>query len=200
MRLMFPNKFVFQVSQHVWIDDNGVPSVTDNGGTLYPAGFFRNQESREAFGIVEVVEDPQPDPRYFDATADPENPGKWIATPKANLKDSLKAHAAAKRWEKEVGGITVGDMFIPTDERTRSVLTSAWASAKLDPGFFIPDWKVAPGVYVPLDNATIIAIAEAVRDHTRACFSLNKDVDALIDSGEITTFEAVDKAFNPPPM
>lgn len=111
------------------------------------------------------------------------------------LRNALKAYAANKRWQKEIGGIEFGGMPIPTDERTQNVITAAYASATLDPQFSIPSWKVAPGVYVPLDNATIIALAQAVRSHVQSCFTLNGQVDAEIDAGNILSAADVDEAF-----
>lgn len=108
---------------------------------------------------------------------------------------ALKSYAAQKRWEKETGGVTVGGIPIPTDERTQGVLTAAYASAVADPEYAIDDWKVAPGVYASLDNQTIRAIAVAVRGHVQACFSLNRTVDQAIDAGEIVDTAGVDAAF-----
>lgn len=107
----------------------------------------------------------------------------------------LYAYAAAARWKKETGGIVVYGMPIATDERTQGVLTAAYASAINDPGFTIPAWKIAPGTYVTLDNATILNIAAAVRAHVQACFSKNREVDAAIAAGTITTTAQIDTAF-----
>ncbi len=37
-------------------------------------------------------------------------------------KDELIAYAADKRWQKEVGGVTIGGVLYPTDRETQSLL------------------------------------------------------------------------------
>lgn len=109
--------------------------------------------------------------------------------------DVLKSVAAAKRWEVENGGCAVaGFGVVPTDERTRAVLTAAYIKASTNPAYTIPKWKVGPGSYVTLTAAQIIAMANAVEAHVQACFSVNGDVDDEIDAETITTLEAIDAA------
>jgi hypothetical protein len=122
--------------------------------------------------------------------------GSWSLQSAADArKAALYAHAAKRRWGRETSGITVGQLSIPTDERTQSVLTAAYARAKADKAYSIPRWKLGPGVYAPLSNAQIVALGEAVVSHVQACFDLNADVDALIASGEITVETQIDALF-----
>ena len=107
----------------------------------------------------------------------------------------LKSYAAGVRWLREIGGVSVGGMPVPTDARTQSVLTAAYASAVADAEYAIADWKVAPGTYVALSNATIRAVAVAVRSHIQACFTKNREVDEAIDAGQITGTAGIDAAF-----
>lgn len=107
----------------------------------------------------------------------------------------LKAYAAAMRWAKETGGVVFGGVPIPTDERTQMVLSGAYARAKGDPSYSIPNWKLESGAYTSLSNAQIIAIAEAVADHIQACFDLNAQADDGIEAGTITTEAEIDALF-----
>lgn len=84
------------------------------------------------------------------------------------------------RWQRETGGTTLNGTPIATDRDSQAKLTAAWATAKDDPAYTIDNWKVAPGVFVTLDAATIIAAGEAARAHVQACF----DREAVL-SGEI---------------
>ena len=125
--------------------------------------------------------------RVVRSTPTPPDPGPPT---KAQLLD----RAAAKRWEIETGGIILNDAPIPTDERTRGVLTAAYVKAQADAAYLITDWKIGPGTYTTLDAATIIAMANAVEAHVQACFSANKAVDAKINDNTYTTMAQVDGA------
>lgn len=163
-------------------------------GVQYPAYWLRNTDSREALKAVEIIEEPMPDTRLGSAVEDPENPGKWIYTPMSaeNRQNVLMDYAALKRWEKQNNGTSLGT---PSDTYTQTVLSAAWASAKLDSEFTI-NWKASKGVYITLDSVAIIAMAEDVRQHIQYCFDLNKQVDEKILANEITTFEEVDEIYS----
>jgi len=117
-----------------------------------------------------------------------------ITVIRAPTKAQLLDRAAAKRWEIETGGITLNNAPIPTDERTRGVLTAAYVKAQADANYVITDWKVGPGTYTTLDAATIIAMANAVEAHVQACFTANKIVDAKINNDTYTTMAQIDGA------
>lgn len=111
----------------------------------------------------------------------------------------LYEYAASRRWEAEMGGIVIdlgggNSIAVPTDDRTRGVLTAAWAKATADANYEVANWKIAHGTYVTLPSATIIAIASAVEAHVQACFSINKAVDDAIAAETITTTAEIDAA------
>lgn len=166
-------------------------------GIYHPAGpKGYSPAERLALGLVEIIEQPRPDDRLAYVSEDPSIPGAWIVTPMApeQVKAKLMAHAASRRWMLETGGIEVGGMAVPTDERTQAVLTGARAKILADPAFEISRWKVGAGQYVTLDAVTIVGLSDAVAAHVQACFDLNAQVDELISTGAITTFEEVDQA------
>lgn len=136
--------------------------------------------------LAQVVEVETGTVNYGDAFAD------GVFTPQSV---DLYAYAAARRWAKEIGGITFSGMPIPTDQRTQNILTAAFAAATADPAYTIPQWKLAAGVYAPLSNGQILAIAEAVRDHVQACFTKNQEVDDAIAAETISTPAEIDAAF-----
>lgn len=109
-------------------------------------------------------------------------------------KEQLKVAAATKRWRVETGGITVSGAAIDTSRESQGKLTAAWAKAKADNTFTISNWKTSSGAFVTLDNATIIALCDAVLAHVQACFDAEAVVSAEIDAETITTTAQVEAA------
>lgn len=118
--------------------------------------------------------------------------GEFISPP-APLPD-LIAYAAQKRWEKEVGGATVGGMAIHTDDRSKSLIMGARMAAEADPDF-TTDWKAADGSFITIDAATIVAVSNAVLAHVANCFAIEAQVIDAIGIGTITTTSEIDAAF-----
>jgi len=108
---------------------------------------------------------------------------------------TLLSWAEAIRKRKESAGFELDGMPIETDPESRAVLTDKYVQAKQNPEFNIPNWKVTPGVYVPLSNEAIIAAGDAVTAYIQACFDRNREIDELILSGAITTREQIVAAF-----
>ena len=106
-----------------------------------------------------------------------------LATPVPDL----LAYAAQKRWEKEVGGTTVGGMAIHTDDRSKSLITGARMAAEADPDF-TTDWKAADGSFVTIDATTIVAVSNAVLAHVASCFAIEAQVlDITLQRSPIET-------------
>lgn len=96
----------------------------------------------------------------------------------------------AYRYEKEVGGITVGGTEIQTDRVSRGNLTAAYIKAKEDANYSLK-WKTENG-FVDLTAAQIISIADAVEAHVQACFV----AEANIDTSSLDTNQDVENAFD----
>ncbi len=82
----------------------------------------------------------------------------------------LTTYAANKRWEKEVGGITVSGMLVATDDRSKLMIAGARTAADADEDFTTP-WAVGDTI-VELDATQIIALSDAVLAHVQNCFSI----------------------------
>lgn len=106
----------------------------------------------------------------------------------------LKEHAAFRRWETEVGGITVSGIPLYTDDRSKTLLMGARLRAQSDPDL-IERWTAADGNVYPLTSAQIIGLSDAVAAHVSACFGVFADVVAGIDDGSITTHDEIDALF-----
>lgn len=108
----------------------------------------------------------------------------------ASLEDAITAKLTELddyRWQREVGGAPFAGVTIRTDWNSQAKVTAAYTMAKLDPSYAIPTWEVVPGVFMPLDNATIIAMGEAVRDHVQETFNRK-----AVLHGQIAALESIE--------
>lgn len=105
----------------------------------------------------------------------------------AALKAERKAELAARRWEVECGGISVGGFTIATDDRSKTLLNGKYRTAEKNPSA-THRWKSADGE-ITLTSAQVIAAGDAVQAHVQACFDFELDVIAAINAA--TTAEAV---------
>lgn len=101
----------------------------------------------------------------------------------------LVEYAAQKRWEKEVGGITLNGAMIDTSRDSQAMINGAFNWAKEHPTETV-HFKAASG-WVEFDAETMIAIATAVGSHVQQCFA----TEASVAAGMITTTAEIDAAF-----
>jgi hypothetical protein len=121
--------------------------------------------------------------------SDPPPPVLTLAQRKAALADL----ARRRRWEHEVGGVTVGGVPVRTDEKSQAKLSGAVALFGLDPGLTSIDWEAAPGVFATLDKATVEAIGVAVGHHVQACFARSKALNtAIVGAASHAALDAVE--------
>lgn len=106
----------------------------------------------------------------------------------------LSTYAAYKRYAKEIGGITISNIPVATDDRSKQMILGARLAAETDSNWST-SWVAADGSIAPVNAATIIAISDAVQAHVNNCFTTYAVVKADIDSGEITTTAEIDAAF-----
>lgn len=108
--------------------------------------------------------------------------GQDISDPTWREKTALELKLkvlADLRWQKETGGITLpGGALMWTDRDTQVKLSAAKAEATADPQFAVR-WKSMDG-WIDLDATAIIAVANAVRDHVKACFEREDELTDLI--------------------
>lgn len=114
-----------------------------------------------------------------------------IVAPGAEI--DLTVYAAGRRWDiVEQSRVQVLGYSVPTDKVTRDTLTAAYVKATANPGYSIADWKVAPGQYVTLNAAAIIAMANSVEAFVQTMFTRNKVADLAIAAKTATTTAHVD--------
>ena len=106
---------------------------------------------------------------------------------------TLQEYAAAKRWEKETGGLEVNGAIIDTTRDSQNMITGAYNYAQANPSKLV-SFKATSG-WVQLSAAEVIAIGLAVGDHVQALFDLENVVSDQIAAGVITSVEQIDAAF-----
>lgn len=107
----------------------------------------------------------------------------------------LVAYAAAARWRRETGGTTWSGWPVHSDDRSQAKIVAELAAIDRGERSDPDGWKFADGVFRLVSNADFAALAVAVRDHVRACFSAEAAVLAGIAAGTITTMAEIDAAF-----
>ena len=96
---------------------------------------------------------------------------------------------AAKRYEFETSGLTLGDTLIDTSRTSQAILTSAYISLKN--GLLTSvDWKGRDGVFVTLDLTAVEMLSRAVTAHVQSAFTKEKELNDLVAAA--TTKSEVD--------
>lgn len=110
------------------------------------------------------------------------------------VKERLLSHAANRRWEIEVAGISIGGIPVATDDRSKLLMSAARAKAKEDVGYS-KNWKVAPAQYVTLDADQLVSMADLVEQWVTICFEAEGQVSEKIENGTVTTEAQIDAEF-----
>lgn len=107
----------------------------------------------------------------------------------------LSTYAAARRYEKEVGGFAVNGVTFPTDRETQAKMTSAVLLAQIKPTETFR-WKLTDGTFSdPLTASDLTTIGAACGSFVNGCFKTEDEVQSGIVAGTITTREQIDAAF-----
>lgn len=159
---------------------NSILAATTDATRLFP----------QACTVIEIVgytgSDPQAD--FGGKVYDP------VANTIGDAPVDLLAYAANKRWQKEVGGITVSGIPVATDDRSKLMMTGARVAAAADPEWST-QWAGMDGSIYPLTAAQVVAISDAVQSHVNNCFAIFATVKAGIDNSTIISAAQIDAAF-----
>ena len=115
---------------------------------------------------------------------------KPVLTQPLPSKEELLNHAADKRWRVETGGIMIQGFQFPTTRDDRDMITAAISGmplASLD----VIDFKTSQG-WIPLTYDQITAYATAFTSHVQACYSKERQIAEMINTGKITSFEEIE--------
>jgi hypothetical protein len=120
----------------------------------------------------------------------------WAVIPKPDArKATLRAFAAAARWNREQGSTIINGTPVSTDTASQSKLKAAQdalASGMIPPPIPL---KTMAG-WIDADLPTIEAIYAAVVRHVQACYAKEREIDSAIDAGTMTTEEDIQAAFD----
>jgi hypothetical protein len=142
-------------------------------------------------GGVRVI--PAPDGTKLDV-ANPSDPHVQIYKAPAPTNALLLAYAANKRWLTATGGAVVDRIPVATDDASQAriaQLKQAFDSLALATTTF----KTADGKFVTVDGAQMTAIHAGVVAHVQACYAAEARAVAAINTGTISTWDAVDAQF-----
>jgi hypothetical protein len=155
----------------------------------------------EPFGVVPVAASDRPSllPGQQAVEAEPALIGdawtqQWtVEGDLAAVKAAMLAALAERRWQAEEAGTTLGAMPLATDRVTQAKLTAVYFKAAAESDFTIPNWKVAPGVFVTLDATAILAAGDAVRAFVQLCFDNEASLAAEIEvAADFDALAAID--------
>lgn len=96
----------------------------------------------------------------------------------------LVQQIASRRWQAEVGGITVNGIPMATDRDSQALITGAALAAMRDPAY-VCRWKTAGG-FVALNAEQLTSVADTVRAHVQACFDREAALLAELEAGTLT--------------
>ena len=111
-------------------------------------------------------------------------------------KEDLFTHLAAYRYSKEVGGVVIGGLPVPTDDRTKTLLVGAYNDAIYEAN---PTrerkFKIGSG-FITLTNADLMGIALTIAAHVQKCFDCESTIFSQILDNSITTKSGIETAFD----
>lgn len=123
-----------------------------------------------------------------------EHAAEILAADKASAAAMLLAYARDRRWQVEIGGITISGVPVATDDRSKMMVIGARVAAAANPNWSTV-WQGTDGNGYPIDAQAMIAISDAVHSHVNATFATLATVLAAIAAQTITTREEIDQAF-----
>lgn len=186
------------------LSPEGPPSVSGQQAAVWENGAWAIKPDHRG----EVWYDGHDNPMMVEEIGDPAENG-WTRNnppaepePPSTLSEAIPAkltELAGKRYAVETGGTMLGTMPLNTDRQTCAIITAAYVKAMADPAFTVPNWKLADGVFVTLDAATIMAVADAMSAHVQAAFdreaTLSAQIMALETAAAVNAFD-VDAEWN----
>ena len=124
-------------------------------------------------------------PLYLSAA---DMPSDQQLDPLVEAKILQKINIAKERYIYEISGTLINGERIDTRRDTQAALTAAYVSLKN--GLLTKvDWKESGGKFVSLELPTVEGLAYTVSNHVQNAFTIEKDLNALIDAA--TTVEEV---------
>ena len=119
----------------------------------------------------------------------------WSQTWVSSLlpRELLKRSVTSKRYEVEVGGITVSNNVYSTDResQTKYVAVAVDISQSNVETWSIT-WKTLENKFVTLNANQALEVVNSVRDHVQLCFNKEAEYYNLIDTSTIVVLQTID--------
>ena len=113
------------------------------------------------------------------------------AKPLSDLKAAKIAALAAYRYGRETGGVIVSGISVATDDRSKMLISGAYAAAKNNVREVF-QFKGGAG-FATLSKAQIAAVAEAVFTHVQDCYANEAThaaaIEALATAAEVGAYD-----------
>lgn len=121
---------------------------------------------------------------------------KQLQLSKRVAADTLVAHAAARRYDKEIAGVTTPDgLLILTGREDQSLVAGAVLYLQNKPaGTTISFTTTAGSVDMTIEQ--LLPLSLLIGDHVQACRNQQAAITARINAGELFTLAQVDEAFD----
>jgi hypothetical protein len=98
------------------------------------------------------------------------------------FKEHTKNKVATKRWQQEIGGITINNVGYATDRESQTKYTAVHvAISQADPNTWSINWKTNEG-FVNLNAQEMMAVIYLVLGHVESCFNKESEFVTTIDS------------------
>lgn len=109
---------------------------------------------------------------------------------------TLYAALAEMRWQREVGGVILDEMPLPTDRTRRAAIKDAADKVRNGTLPAPLNLSLGGGVYGSFSPAQLDAIVAAIAHHVQAAFDAEFQIASAIASGAITTLSQLKIAWN----
>jgi hypothetical protein len=153
-------------------------------------GWLRTASPQElADARITALED-EPEPQW-DSRYQQYSNGVVTDLPWEILKGRLLAHANSRKYEREIGGIVVEGVAVPTDDRAKLLIfgsTSLADNAEVRLVIGATDYGTRTGTQMKQLHAAIVT-------HFQRCIALYGDTIGKIEAGEVATYEDIDRIF-----
>lgn len=106
------------------------------------------------------------------------------------FKEHTKNKVAAKRWQQEIGGITINNVGYATDRESQTKYTAIEvAITHADPLTWSINWKTSSGTFITLNAEEMMVIIDDIEQYIQDCF--NKEYELQQQINACTTIEQV---------
>lgn len=139
---------------------------------------------------------------YYQETTPKSIGGVWYQSwvPLLKTKENIKIDVTEKRYNVEVGGVSVSNNIYSTDResQTKYVAVAVDIQQSNSETWSII-WKTKDNKFVNLNSNQMTEVINSVRDHVQSCFNKESEYYQLIDTSNNSVLESTDFSLGWPP-